>query len=302
MVKTFQIQNFVVRDDSSCLLWAQLLSEERESFQVRAKKRLEAVTSKIFSLKLSNLPPLQTPKIDMAPILRVLLLGLPRFASAFDDLSYTAMRNQVAILHQFQNHLLFQVSSQNAISTKWIAFYPGALLQGGKDWSVSRIPGEKEFLASCLYLINCPFSLQCFKRETLLLSEGDFQLGWASGSGYVMGVLDGKERFRAEDATMPSVPSQVMTDTSYFHGLYSQIIHFCCCVLGFITKVKTVQIRLWKGSAVLNLLIKCTCFWRNSRYIRCPSSFWNTWWGNWPMCFKKEAFTFLYLGNFLSFG
>lgn len=74
-----------------------------------------------------------------------------------------------------------------------------------------------------------------------------------------MGVLDAEERFRTEDATLLSVPPQVMTDTSSFHGLYSQIIHFCWCVLGFITKVKTVQIRLWKGSAVLNLLIKYTC-------------------------------------------
>lgn len=249
---------------------------------------------------------LNSPTFPLCRHLRLIWRPSSGFCSwGFQDLSLPSM---IWVIQ------LWEIRWQSCISSRTTFCFKSVLkmqfqlsellstLQGGKDWSVSRIPGEKGFLASCLYLINCPFSLQCFKRETLLLSEGDFQLGWASGSGYVMGVLDGEERFRAEDATMPSVPSQVMTDTSYFHGLYSQIIHFCCCVLGFITKVKTVQIRLWKGSAVLNLLIKCTCFWRNSHYIRCPSSFWNTWWENWPMCFEKEAFTFLYLGNFLSFG
>lgn len=48
------------------------------------------------------------------------------------------------------------------------------LLQGGKDclfleYLERRVPCK---------LINCPFSLQCFTREILVLSEGDFQLGW----------------------------------------------------------------------------------------------------------------------------
>lgn len=139
--------------------------------------------------------------------------------------------------------------------------------------------------------------------------HGDSQLGWVSGSEYkIWEWWMERERFRAEDETLLSVPPQLMTDTSYFHGLYSQIFHFCWCVgvhsrvLGFITEVKTMQIRPWKGSAVLNLLIKCTCFWTNFHYIRCPSSFWNTWKRKSHTWFKKEAFTFLYLGNFLSFG
>lgn len=103
----------------------------------------------------------------------------------------------------------------------------------------------------------------------LVLSEeehGDFQFGWVSGSGYkIWERWMERERFRAEDATLLFVPPQVMTDTPYFHGIYSQILHSCWCVgvhsraLGFITEVKTMQIRPWRGSAVLNLLIKCTC-------------------------------------------
>lgn len=40
-----------------------------------------------------NLPTLQTPKLGQVSDLRFLLLGLPRFASTLNDLSYTVMRN-----------------------------------------------------------------------------------------------------------------------------------------------------------------------------------------------------------------
>lgn len=133
----------------------------------------------------------------------------------------------------------------------WIAFYPGALLQqGGKDWPVSRIAGEKGFPASSLYLFICPSSLQCFKREMAMLvlgegEHGDSQLGWVAGSGYTMGLLDAEGKVQSWGCNLSP---QEMTDTSYFHGLHSQTLHSCWCVgvhsrvLGFIAEVKTMQI------------------------------------------------------------
>lgn len=83
MVKTFTMQNFVLRgDDSSCLL----LAHKKEK-PFRSLPRFSVLNSP------RNLPTLQTPKLGKVSNLRVLLLGLPRFVSALNDLSYKMMRN-----------------------------------------------------------------------------------------------------------------------------------------------------------------------------------------------------------------
>lgn len=121
----------------------------------------------------------------------------------------------MAILHHFQYHLLFQVSSQNALLqcqltvNCFLPWGPAATrrsrLQGGEDWPVSRIPGEKGFLVSCLYWFNCHFSFWCFKEKWPCLFSVEEGLAWV---GIRQGIHSEcwvqRGRFRAEDVTLLS--------------------------------------------------------------------------------------------------
>lgn len=249
----------------------QLLSWQREAFEVRTKKDLRHSLPRFSVSKLPyNLPTLQTPKLVEVSNLRSVLLGLPRIASALKDLSYAIMRKKSSNPTWAPVHvgLCFRSVPKMLCCHPAMSSNPELLSALGPccnkeaknclflEYLVGKGCLQAAYIGSAVLFLSCVLKekWQCsfsVDKSMEIFSLGGLQAvdtahrTMPPASGGSRGKAS--ERGKAEDVTLLSAPLHVTTGISYFRGLSSQIFHFAGVLVSTVEfRISLQRPRWWK--------------------------------------------------------